>query len=281
MQTDAADETPSATIQGFNAQVHIDEVPSGWEAARSYHRLKHRLPRTVREQIEQQAVEAIVQRARHMLRHATLPTVETISSFPDVGDLDVERTLETPRPWQPQDIVISRRDVREVDVVVILDMSLSMTGEKIALVALASAILRMRLDRLAVVSFDTEAHTLVPVGEAAPAREIIRRVLRVPAQGYTNVSAGLHTGLMQLRQSHRRERVGIILTDGVANIGKNPLPIAGRFPRLHVVQVGPEDRQGARICRGMARGGSGRCYRAPAYGDLPRVIKRLVRECFR
>lgn len=261
--------------------MQLDELPSGWDAARSFHRLKHRLPRKLRDQIERRAVDAILEQARQMLRHAALPTSTTQDTFPADGELDLDRTLDAPRPWRPEDIKLTRREVREADVVVILDMSLSMTGEKIALIALATAILRLRLDRLSVISFDTNAHTLVRVGEEATAREIVKRILRVPAQGYTNVSAGLEAGLVQLKRSPRSERAGVILTDGVANVGRDPVPIAGRFPRLHVVQVGPEDRLGARTCLGMARNGRGRRYRAPTYADLPAVVKRLVRECFR
>jgi len=235
----------------------------------------------MRDQIEREAIDAIMSRARQMLRHAALPTTQVTDTFPQSGELDLERTLEAPRPWRAQDIAVTRREVREADVVAILDMSLSMTGEKIALIALASAILRLRLDRLSVVSFDTNAHTLVKVGEDADAREVVRRILRVPAQGYTNIGAGLESSLAELRRSPRSERAGVILTDGVANVGRDPVPIAGRFPKLHVVQVGPEDRMGARTCLNMARNGRGRRYRAPTYGDLPGVVKRLVRECFR
>ena len=280
-QPDHSDNTPSSTISGSRAQLHSDELPSGWEAARSYHRLKHRLPRKLREQAERRAVDAIMQRARRMLRHAALPTTSVHGHFPEPGELNLDRTMDAPRPWSPQDIALSRRAVRQADVAVILDMSLSMTGEKIALIALATAILRLRLDRLSVISFDTSAHTLSAVGDPVGARELTCRILRVPAQGYTNVGAGLQAGLLQLQRSPRSERAGIILTDGVANIGRDPVPIAGRFPRLHVVQVGPEDRLGARNCLRMSRSGRGRHYRAPRYSDLPDVIKRLVRECFR
>ncbi len=162
----------------------------------------------------------------------------------------------------------------------ILDMSLSMTGEKIALTAVAAAILKLKLERVAVVQFDTRAHTLVRCGEAVPVRELVRRILTVPAQGYTNIEAGLEQGLEVLRRATQRERLGIILTDGIANMGWDPVRVAARYPRLHVVQLGTRDRHGARTCRRMAEAGRGRRYEAGIYPPLPRVVRPLGRACF-
>ena len=201
--------------------------------------------------------------------------------WPGEGDLDLEATLERPRPWGQDDIRLQRRVPREADVVAVLDMSLSMTGEKIALVAVATAILRIKLQRVAVVAFDTVPHVLVRAGEAPSVRELVRRVLEVPAQGYTNIEGGLIAGHGELRRGRQRERVGLLFTDGVANVGWDPVRAAFRYPRLHVVHVGEHHPQGARSCLAMARAGRGRLYRARAYQDLPTVVRRAVSELFR
>ncbi|MDP2316144.1 MAG: vWA domain-containing protein [Pseudomonadota bacterium] len=226
-------------------------------------------------------MDAILAHARRLLRHAARPHRAEEVGWPDAGELDLESTLERPRPWAPADLRLTRLVPREVDVVAVLDLSLSMTGEKIALVAVATAILRLRLEHVAVVAFDTNAHVLVRVGEELGPRELVRRVLSVPAQGYTNIDAGLSAAASQLRRSSRRERVGLLLTDGVANVGEDPVRTAGRLPRLHVVHLGDHHPQGARTCRGMAQAGRGRLYRARTYADLPDVVRRAVRELFR
>ena len=236
------------------------------------------------------AIDAILARARALLRHAARPTRQVQDRWPAAGSLDLEATLEHPRriptdglkaPWDAQDIVVERRQQRDADVVAILDMSLSMTGEKIALVAVAAAILRMKLENVAIVSFDTRSETLVRLGESLPIRELVRRVLMVPAHGYTHIAAGLESGHEQLRKSRRRERVGLLLSDGIANVGVDPIHVAGRFPCLHVVQLGRDLPQGTRACRGMARAGRGRRFHAPTYVALPSVVKRVIREVFR
>lgn len=222
-----------------------------------------------------------MRRAQALLRHASRPTRSVLHAFPEDGELDLDATLEAPRPWGPTDLKVRRVEPRDADVVAILDMSLSMTGEKVALTALACAILKLRLEHLGVVQFDTAATPLVRVGERVSVRELVRRILTVPAQGYTNIEAGLQVGLEELRRGRRSERVGILLTDGIANTGGDPIEAAASWPRLHVVQVGSEEKQGARTCAAMARAGSGRRYRAIIYAQLPTVVRQLVRDCFR
>ena len=260
--------------------MQVEELPHGWQAATRYHRLKRTLPRHLRREVEARAVETIVRRAQDMLRHAARPTRSVSVRFPETGDLDLDATLEQPRPWRPNDLVLRRTEPKNADVVVILDMSLSMTGEKVALTALAAAILKLRLEHVAVVQFDTEARALVRLGEMVHVRELVRRILTVPAQGYTNIEAGLQVGLDELRRGRRRERVGVVMTDGIANTGGNPVDIASEYPRLHVVQVGSMERQGTRACTAMADAGRGRRYCAIIYPQLPTVVRQLVRDCF-
>jgi len=256
-------------------------LPSGWEAAVAWRRISGQLAPGARQQVREQAIQAVIARARSLVRHARRPTRAEQGAWPGAGDLDLEETLERPRPWSPDDVRLSRIEPREADVVAVLDMSLSMTGEKIALVAVATAILRMKLEHVAVVAFDTVPHLLVRSGERVALREVVRRVLEVPAQGYTNIEGGLLAGWAQLRRGTHRERIGMLFTDGVANVGWDPVRAAYRFPRLHVVHVGEHHPQGARTCLGMARAGRGRLYRARSYQDLPGVVRVAVRELFR
>ncbi len=256
--------------------------PDGWEVAKDWRRYAALLPAGPhRQAVQNAAIDAILARARQLVRHAAPPMTRVEQGWPADGELDLEQTLERPRPWQPEDLRVVRVIRREAEVVVILDMSLSMTGEKIALVAVATAILRMKLEHVAVVAFDTAAHLLVRAGEVVSPRELVRRVLEVPAQGYTNIEAGLVEGARQVRRSRHRERVGLLFTDGVANVGADPVAVAGQFPRLHVVHLGAHHPQGARCCRDVALAGRGRIYRARAYADLPGVVRRAVRELFR
>lgn len=234
-----------------------------------------------RQLVQARVIDAILSRARDLVRHARRPMRRVERGWPDPGELDLDATLDRARPWAAEDLRVVVDQPREVDLVAILDMSLSMTGEKVALVALATAILRLKLERVAVVAFDTWPHTLVRVGEVVRLRELVRRVIEVPAQGYTNLEGGLDRALAELRRSTLRERVGILFTDGVANVGLDPVRAAARFPRLHVVHLGAWSPGGARTCATLAAAGRGRLYRARAYADLPGVVRGAVRELYR
>jgi Ca-activated chloride channel family protein len=271
--------TPFLAHASLEAQ--LSELPAGWDAAKAWRELKGQLPPALRQHVRERAVDAVLEQARRLVRHAARPTRQVAVTWPATGELDVEATLERPPPWAPEDLALTRAEPRDVDAVAILDMSLSMTGEKIALLAVAAAILHMRLDTVAVVAFDTTAHVLVRAGERVGVRELVRRVLGVPAQGYTNIQGGLAAALKELHSSRRRERVGMLFSDGVANVGWDPVPVAGRFPRLHVVHLGAHHVQGARSCKDMARAGRGKLYRARSYADLPGVVRSAVRELFR
>lgn len=280
MRPTDTDQKTHPYFTSLDAGLKLVELPAGWDAATSYHRLKRQLPGPLRQVVRERAVDVILLRARELLRHAARPTHTVRDRLPSEGELDLDATLDNERPWAAEDLVIARTEPREADVVAVLDMSLSMTGEKIALTALAAAILRLKLEHVAVIAFDTEAHVLVRTGESVTARELVRRVLEVPAQGYTNIEAGLKLAWRELERSRRHERVGILLSDGIYNVGWDPVRVAARFPKLHVVQVGQEERQGTKTCKRMASAGRGRLYRAVAYEDLPRVVRKLVREVF-
>jgi hypothetical protein len=231
------------------------------------------------------AVDGVIHRARALLRHTARPTWLERGVWPLPGELDLEGTLEE-APQVLRDpgsgaLAVSRRLPRDADVVAVLDMSLSMTGEKIALLAVAAAILRLKLERLGAVAFDSEAQPLVPVGSAVSPRRLVRAVLEVPAMGYTNVHAGLDAGAEALRRSSRRERVGLLLSDGVANLGPDPALAAARFPRLHVIQIGAARPQSTLACDAIAAAGRGRRFHAPTYAALPRVVREVVRQLFR
>lgn len=287
--TPRADERFSPFIATDSAEETLAELPAGWEAAQNLHRLRQTMaPGRALQRITDRAIDAVIDRARSLLRHAARPSKTVAAAWPAEGELDVEATLESPPshknrrfPYDAKDIVVTRREPRDADVCAILDMSLSMTGEKIALTAVAVAILRMKLDRVGVIAFDTDAHRVVPVGADLPIREVVRRVLTVPTHGYTHIAAGLEMGLDELRRSRRRERVGLLLSDGVANVGWDPVNVARRFPCLHVVQLGRDLPAGTRACRKMAMAGRGRRFHAPTYLALPGVVKRVIRELFR
>ncbi len=263
-------------------------LPAGWEAARQYHRLKKILVDSRhREKVRREAVRAVLHQARELLRHSARPGVHVLLPWPDApqGDLELEATVEEaplPSRLEPQEVLVSQREFRRADLVLILDMSLSMTGEKVALLATAVAVLALQLPStdLSLVVFDHEARVLKAPGELLSAEDMISRVLEVKAEGYTSIEAGMRRGASVLRRGRLPQRMGLLVTDGVYNVGFDPTPLAGRYPRLHVIKIG-EGVQDRGLCQHLAAAGKGHLHVLPDYEGLPHLARRLVGELFR
>ena len=111
-------------------------------------------------------------------------------------DIDLDRTIEvlTERPVpEDTDIIVRERMRSRRSVVLIVDVSGSMRGEKVRMAAATVAALSADLadDQLAVVAFWSDAALLTPLEEPMPAARLLDLLLRVPARGLTNVHFAL------------------------------------------------------------------------------------------
>lgn len=117
------------------------------------------------------------------------------------------------------------------DVLVVLDVSGSMSGQKLDYAKQALHQLIDRLDgddRLGLVAYASDAQLLFPL---APASERARAQLHgivagLNTLGGTNMSAGLDLGIAELAQRHEHSRSArvLLLSDGQANEGDSSLP---------------------------------------------------------
>ncbi len=116
------------------------------------------------------------------------------------------------------------------DIVVVLDQSGSMAGEKIADARAAIRELISALgpeDRFALVSYSVGAHRTIPLSQVSgPAREGWRTIVdRISIGGGTNLSSGLELGLEIVDGSRLGGRIPrvILISDGLANQGDTSL----------------------------------------------------------
>jgi Mg-chelatase subunit ChlD len=187
-------------------------------------------------------------------------------------DIDLDRTVEqlVEHPVPEEDDIIVRERVRtRRSVVLLVDVSGSMRGERIRTAAATVGALAAELDRddLAVVAFWSDAAILSHLGQHMPAHRLLDEMLRIPAKGLTNIAFPLEVAATELARVPARDARVVLLSDCVHNAGPDPRPLVARLPRLDVLfdVSGEQDEE---LARDLARLGRGRLRRIRAYTDV-------------
>jgi MoxR-like ATPase/Mg-chelatase subunit ChlD len=250
---------------------------------------------------QQLAASAVLRRAGRLVGplRAASRTVREPLLEPWSGELDVEATVDNllgkPHP-APGDLIARRRVDRRHQVVLMVDTSLSMAGEKMALAAVAAAVLALKLrpGDLAVVSFADGARLVSRFGEEVAPDELVRRMLAVPCGGGTDIAAALEVGHAELHRGRDPGRSGLLVSDGVQTSGADPLPVAARFGPLHVLLM---EEQGAahdpdvpvttwiaprlNVGEAIARAADGGLVRVDGFPALPRRMLEVADRVLR
>lgn len=110
-----------------------------------------------------------------------------------------------------------KRKKLELDLVLLIDRSHSMRGQKLELAksaALATLELLERDHRLAVVAFDANAHDVVPLARVGSKRRAEDLIRSMTSSGQTNIFNGLAHAHRILEKSHAKTKHIILLSDG-------------------------------------------------------------------
>lgn len=194
-------------------------------------------------------------------------------------DLDLDATLEhlAQRPvLQARDIVVRERRRTRRAVVLAVDVSGSMRGERIrtAAATVGALVATLVRDDLAVIAFWSDAALLQPLGRVARPDAVLDTLVRIPARGLTNIAFPLELARLQLAGSSVAEPRVLLLSDCVHNAGPDPRGAAARLPRLDVLLdvSGEHDRE---LGVDLARAGHGRLELARGYRDVIPAIERI------
>lgn len=269
----------------------VESLASAWDVATRYHEYKRRaLSPIERRTLRSVSVQAVLTRARAILGSVSHPLVSHTSLYSEVPfeaegvDFDVEATIdEAPRPGDEPWMSYTLR--RKQALMISVDTSLSMTGEKLALTAVALAVVLLQFpeDPLGIVAFENEAQVLKQPEERIGLETVLERFLDVPAQGYTHLEDGLLESLKVLRRMSRgrgRAASTVLLTDGKYTAGRDPAYLASRFRHLIVLKMG-EDRSSLSLCEDLARLGRGRLQEVEHLEDLPQQMYAVVKDLLR
>lgn len=238
---------------------------------------------SVRARARQIAARLAVPRARH--DRSSRRGVGDLRSLPYRGgsdDIDIDRTLaqltEHPFP-EDEDIIVRERLQTRRSVVLLVDVSGSMKGERIRTAAATVGALAGELqhDALAVTAFWSDAAILLQLGDPVEPMALLDDMLRVPARGLTNVAFPLELAARQLSVVPPYEARVLLLSDCVHNAGPDPRPVAARLPRLDVLLdiSGEHDTE---MARDLARLGHGKARFLRGYRDVAPALSTLFRD---
>lgn len=191
-------------------------------------------------------------------------------------DVDLDRTLDVlagnPVP-DDDDIVVRERERTRRSVVLVVDVSGSMRGERVRTAAATVGALAGELhrDRLAVVAFWSDAAVLVRLGEPVSPLRVLDLLLQVPARGLTNVAFALQVAARQLAGVSPRDARVLLLSDCVHNAGPDPRLTAARLPRLDVL-LDTSGEDDVDLGRDLARLGRGRLRLIRDHRDVARAL---------
>jgi Ca-activated chloride channel family protein len=111
-----------------------------------------------------------------------------------------------------------------INLALVIDVSGSMAGEKLARVKQAARWVVEHLqptDTVSVVAFEADVRVVVPARAVGDRQPILDGIASLQAGGGTNLSGGWSEGVFQVQRHHRRQAANrvILLTDGEANRG--------------------------------------------------------------
>ncbi len=195
----------------------------------------------------------------------------------DEIDLDktIEMLAERPVP-EDEDIIVRERVRTRRSLVLVVDVSGSMKGERIRSAAAIVGALAGELsdDDLAVIAFWSDAAVLQSFGQHQSPDRLLDLLTSIPARGLTNVGFPLELAARELRKRPAQDARVLLLSDCVHNAGPDPRPIARRLARLDVMLdlSGEHDTE---LARELSRAGRGMLQTVTTHRDVGPALTRI------
>jgi len=81
-------------------------------------------------------------------------------------------------------------------------------------------------------------------------------------------------------KSTSRNKFAILISDGNYNRGEDPVPLAKKFPKLHVIGMPAENDadRGIDTCKEIAKAGNGKFFAVKDYREIPRALIELLSQ---
>lgn len=196
------------------------------------------------------------------------------------GDLDVEASLEALVEAEARGAAPALEDLRatvwgrsSVALCLLVDRSGSVGGERLATAALAAAAVALRApEDHSVLAFNDRVLVLSAQDDRRPPGRVVDALLALRGHGTTDLALALDAARRQLARSRAARRVTVLLSDGRATTGPDPLPAARALDELVVLAPAGDSEQ----ARELARGAGARLAELAGPSDVPRALRVLA-----
>jgi len=232
------------------------------------------------------ATKVIIEKILRLLGHARKPIEKKkLDYLPGLeGEIELEETFEKilgKDNFDSKDIRLQLKEPKRLACSLMLDASLSMAGDKLALASASLAVLalKMKFFDFSVITFKDTAKVVKAMDEYMSIDRLIGKILEIPASGYTNIYDALNKGLIELNKSKSKGKLGVIITDGYYTVGPNPIPMASQYPNLFVLMVNSEQSTAnEKLCSEMAKVGHGQLFSILNIEEVPNILYNALRD---
>jgi len=196
------------------------------------------------------------------------------------GELDIDRSLEAIATARARNDAPSLEDLIARDwsrpdlaLCLLIDRSGSMGGERLATAAVAAAasLWKAPIDT-SVVAFSDDAIVISSQGSGRDAEEVVNQLFRLRGFGTTDLAFAFRTAAAQLARSSASRRITLLLSDGRATAGDDPVASASMLDEL-VILAPSDDCESA---RDLASAVGGRCVTVSGPSTVPDAIADAI-----
>jgi len=166
-----------------------------------------------------------------------------------------------------------------------LDISGSMTGEKLAYMSICITMLcyGLRKDELGIAFFESNTHVLKGLDEKVDLEKLADELLSVTAGGGTRIQSAVEWANKQFKEhSNSREKLNVLFTDAEIFDIKEALVEFRKMRSLGIdfILVCPEDSYNFKEAKKMVKVAGGQLLTIKDWNEFPKLISEIIKSRF-
>ncbi|HID27902.1 MAG TPA: VWA domain-containing protein [Methanosarcinales archaeon] len=269
---------------------------SGENLLVQWFRHRHRIPHYIKKELKELAKEILIELGIHYARarlgSSDLGPIPIETTRPYVlGDdpdlIDLEETL---------DLILSKgKSLEQIDyddfmvvetakgrraICIELDISGSMTGEKLTYMAICTTMLiyGMRRDELALAFFESDTHKVKNLSEKVNIEEVADELLMVSAMGGTVIERALNWAVENFKKTSAIDKLNVIFSDGELFDVDDAIEHLHtlRAMRVNTTIVVPKIMYSKEYVKELVKASKGYLVKVDKWRNFPDLISKIV-----